>query len=150
MPAPALIVVLLLAASCARGAASNGPGHPEGQADQPSDAPPATVAAADPRLVAFFEETIDDTGERRSVIREYADASVTFETFIEAVFTRRLAFDATPDNSMAIAQLGKHIEERRPTIDASIVDRLQRFFAVEGNQTAMRGMFLETIRSLTD
>jgi hypothetical protein len=58
-------------------------------------------------------------------------------------------FDTTPDNSMAMSQLGEYLEKARPTLDPKLLEQMESFYKVEANQTMMRGMFLTTVRGLT-
>ncbi len=102
----------------------------------------------DARLNAFLKAVIQDEDEQEKTTRTMAEANVSFEDFIEAIVTRRVIFDSTPDNSMALAQLGEYLEEVRPTIDPALVTRLETFLGVEENRTMLRQLFLETLKGM--
>ena len=108
-----------------------------------------SAAAIDPRLAGFLEVAIKDPPTLAKEKQDYAARKVTFEQFIFAVFTRKVEFDNTPDNSLALAQLGEYIEKTRPKLDPSLEEEMVKFLADESHSTMMRQMFLQTVRGLS-
>ena len=109
--------------------------------------PPGTL---DPRLGGFLEQIFkDDAAQLEQEKKDYAAKGVTLEPFIYSVYSGMVKFDTTPDNSMAMAQLGEYLEKARPTLDPKLLEMMESFYKVEANQTMMRGMFLTTVRGLT-
>ena len=111
-------------------------------------ASPSLAATLDPRLSGFLETVIKDPATLAKEKDDYASRGVTLEAFIYAVYTRVVEFDNTPDNSMALAQLGQYLEEKRPGVSPQLLDQMTGFYTAKENQTMMRGMFLETVRGL--
>jgi len=104
----------------------------------------------DPRLGGFLEHIFkDDPAQLEKEKKDYASNGVTFEPFIFSVYSGMVKFDTTPDNSMAMSQLGEYLEKVRPTLDPKLLEQMESFYKVEANQTMMRGMFLTTVRGLT-
>ena len=104
----------------------------------------------DPRLGGFLEHIFkDDPAQLEKEKKDYASKGVTFEPFIFSVYSGMVKFDTTPDNSMAMSQLGEYLEKVRPTLDPKLLEQMESFYKVEANQTMMRGMFLTTVRGLT-
>jgi hypothetical protein len=58
-------------------------------------------------------------------------------------------FDTTPDNSLALSQLGQYLEKTRPTLAPTLEEGMVQFLADESHHTMMRQMFLETVRRLS-
>lgn len=133
-----IVLFAVFLASCA-------PNRSTSSIERPTSKP-ATSATGDARLNAFLKVAIHDEAERGEVMRTMAESNVSFEDFIETVFTHRVAFDTTPDNSMALAQLGEYLEEVRPTIAPALVSRLEEFLGVEDNRTMLRELFLQTLK----
>ena len=109
---------------------------------------PSLAGTLDPRLSGFLETVIKDPPTLAKEKEDYASQGITFEAFIYAVYTRMVEFDNTPDNSMALAQLGQYLEEKRPGVSPQLLDQMTGFYTAKENQTMMRGMFLETVRGL--
>jgi hypothetical protein len=108
----------------------------------------AGAATLDSRLSGFLETAIKDPATLAQEKEDYASRGVTLEAFIYAVYTRAVEFDNTADNSMALAQLGQYLEEKRPGVSPQLLDQMIGFYTAKENQTMMRGMFLETVRGL--
>jgi hypothetical protein len=115
--------------------------------DHVAKSPPGTL---DPRLGGFLEQVFkDNPSQLEKEKHDYASLGVTFEPFIYSVYTGVVKFDTTPDNSMAMAQLGEYLEKARPELAPGLLEQMESFYRVEANQTTMRGMFLTTVRGLT-
>ena len=114
------------------------------------DVAKSSPGTLDPRLGGFLELIFkDNPSQLEREKRDYASRGVTFEPFIYMVYTGGVKFDTTPDNSMAMAQLGGYLEKVRPELAPELLERMESFYRVEANQTMMRGMFLTTVRGLT-
>ena len=106
-------------------------------------------SAIDPRLAGFLEVAIKDPATLAKEKQDYATNKVSFEQFILAVFTRKVEFDTTPDNSLALSQLGEYLEKTRPKLAPSLEEEMVKFLADESHSTMMRQMFLESVRGLS-
>jgi hypothetical protein len=103
----------------------------------------------DPRLRDFFTVVVPDEAERTAALAKMNGANVSFEDFIESVFTNKVSFDNTGDNSMALAQLGQYLENKRPAIDANLITRLETFQNAKPKKDMMHNLFIETLKGLT-
>jgi len=104
----------------------------------------------DPRLGGFLEHIFkDDPAQLERENQDYASKGVTLEPFIYQVYTGGVKFDNTPDNSLAMSQLGEYLEKARPPLAPELLEQMESFYSVEANKTMMRGMFLTTVRGLT-
>lgn len=115
---------------------------------------PSTPASAAPsgldlRLADFLRTAITDQATLEREKRDYASYRVSFEQFIYSVYTHSVAFDNTPDNSMALAQLGEYLEKKRPALAPELAEEMETFYADSTHQTVMRGMFLTTVKGMT-
>jgi hypothetical protein len=117
------------------------------QTDPPG--PASSDMALDPRLAGFLEQVIKDPATLAKEKQDYATRKIPFEQFIFAVFTRKVKFDTTPDNSLALSQLGEYLERTRPALEPSLEDEMVRFLANESHQTMMRKLFLQTVHGLS-
>jgi hypothetical protein len=115
-----------------------------------SDRPATTTSGSlDPRLGGFLETIFKDPEALAREKNDYATRGVTFEPFIYVIYTGTVRMDTTPDNSMALAQLGEYLEKIRPELAPELLAKMEEFYAVESNHTFMRGMFLTTVKGLT-
>ena len=109
----------------------------------------AAPAGLDPRLGDFLQTAITDRATLDKEKRDYASYGISFEQFIYSVYTHSVAFDNTPDNSRALAQLGEHLEKKRPVLAPELAEEMETFYADSTHQTFIRGMFLTTVKGLT-
>jgi len=113
-----------------------------------SAADPSTTTL-DPRLAGFLEVAIKDPATLAKEKQDYAARKVPFELFIFAVFSRKVKFDTTPDNSLALSQLGEYLEKTRPRLEPSLEEEMVKFLADESHRTMIRQMFLQTVHGLS-
>ena len=104
----------------------------------------------DSRLEKYLTSQIDDRETLNRVKNQYAEEGLAFEKFIKLMFTRELKFDTTPDNSLALSKLGAYLEKEKPKLSEELVEKLESFVEKKDNQTMMRGMVLQTIKSITN
>ncbi len=110
----------------------------------------STTDSLDTRLEKYLINQIEDQETLERVKNQYVEEKLTFEEFIKAMFTRELEFDTTPDNSLALSKLGIYLEKERPRISKDLVKELENFLKQKNNQTMMRGMVFQTIKSLSN
>ena len=132
---PVVCTFLFLAFVACRQTDPSGPGTPG--------------AALDPRLAGFLEQVIKDPATLAKEKQDYAARKVPFELFIFAVFSRTVEFDTTPDNSLALSQLGEYLEKTRPTLAPTLEEQMVKFLADESHRTMLRQMFLDTVHGLS-
>jgi len=108
-----------------------------------------STTALDPRLAGFLEVAIKDPATLAKEKQDYAARSISFEQFIFAVFSRMVEFDTTPDNSLALSQLGEYLEKTRPVLSPTLEAEMTRFLADESHRTMLRQMFLQTVQGLS-
>lgn len=131
-------LALALALSCSAAIAAGGNGTP------------AHVAGLDPRLADFLPHVISDPAELKSEEEIYAKNHISFEQLILSAYTMQVKLDDTPDNSLALAQLGGYLEKNRPHLAPTLLPQLQQYFDRDKkHQTTLRGMFLTTVRELS-
>lgn len=106
--------------------------------------------SVDPRLGGFLASVIKDPKALKAEQEAYAKRKVTFEEFIAVVFTAKVKFDNTPDNSQALSQIGGYIEKTRPFISKDLLTYLESFNAKKENETFMRGMLIATIKGVIE
>jgi len=88
--------------------------------DQGATVPKGTL---DPRLGGFLEQIFkNDPSQLEKEKHDYASRGVTLEPFIYSVFTGAVKVDTTPDNSMAMAQLGEYLEKVRPSLAPDLLE----------------------------
>jgi len=104
------------------------------------------IDGVDSRLKSFLEYVIKNPNELNNVLNQYKGKPISFEYFIYQIFTGKVEFDTTPDNSMALGQLGLYLEENRPELSDDLLKELKNFN--ENNKTMMRGMLILTIEGL--
>ncbi len=110
----------------------------------------AAVKGLDPRLADFLPSVISDPAELKSEEEVYAKNHVSFEQLILVAYTMQVKLDSTADNSLALAQLGGYLEKRRPHLASTLLPQLQDYYDQDKkHQTALRGMFLTTVRELS-
>lgn len=102
----------------------------------------------DERLGNFLNFVIEDEDEFLKVKNQYNGQPISFEYFIYQLYTNKIKFDTTEVNSLALAQMGQYLEEKRPVISKDLYNELKKLNLDEKDM--MRGMFLMTLKALSE